>query len=66
MAQEVADTEGDDTVREMIAARILSDTHLLAVVYAGKGVSKCLLCRCMIRPLTIFICAKKFNKDLGP
>lgn len=38
MAQGISEgeAEGDDGVREMVKARILGDTHLLAVVYAGE------------------------------
>jgi hypothetical protein len=36
MAANVVDAEGSGAVRDMITAKILSDTHLLAIVYAGQ------------------------------
>jgi hypothetical protein len=36
LAKGIEDAEGADGVRDMISAGILSDTHLLAVVYSGE------------------------------
>ena len=36
MAEGLASADGEDSVRNMVATGILSDTHLLAVVYSGE------------------------------
>ncbi len=36
MAANIQDAQGSQDVKEMITSKILSDTHLLSIVYAGE------------------------------